>query len=40
MKAIFERDLEEQWSKESKEECRLAKCANEKAAYLELFRLY
>lgn len=40
MKAIFERDLEEQWSKESKEECRLAKCTNEKAAYQELFNLY
>lgn len=40
MKSIFDAELDEQWGKELKEDCRLAKCSNEKAAYKELFNLY
>lgn len=40
MKQFYNSEIDAEWQKESKEECKLYKCYNEKKIYEDLFKLY
>lgn len=40
LKQFYNSEIDAEWQKESKEECKLYKCYNEKKIYEDLFKLY